>query len=89
MFTPEMVSPELGEFVLVANHSLESTEAEATGTRRPASVARRPTLDIQQTPQDRRQSRRAKHIARPCPMIKETFATDSVQNTCRPRRARR
>jgi hypothetical protein len=27
MFTPEMVSPDLGEFVLVANHSLESTEA--------------------------------------------------------------
>ncbi|WP_075122985.1 hypothetical protein [Burkholderia paludis] len=27
MFTPEMVNTGLGEFVLVANHSLESTEA--------------------------------------------------------------
>lgn len=27
MLTPEMASPDLGEFVLVANHSLESTEA--------------------------------------------------------------
>ncbi|WP_306716447.1 hypothetical protein [Burkholderia dolosa] len=27
MFTPEMVSAEPGEFILVANHSLESTEA--------------------------------------------------------------
>lgn len=27
MFTPEYVSNELGQFVLVANHSLESTEA--------------------------------------------------------------
>ncbi|RKF46168.1 hypothetical protein [Paraburkholderia fungorum] len=27
MFTPEFVSEELGEFVLVANHSLESAEA--------------------------------------------------------------
>ena len=27
MFTPELVSEELGEFVLVANHSLESAEA--------------------------------------------------------------
>jgi len=27
MFTPEFVRKELGEFILVANHSLESTEA--------------------------------------------------------------